>query len=112
MSETEPRLITLPGRKEMLKRLTEVLNDPYLIENFFPLILEHSGRDKTSGEGVFNLVIMAIAEHLPHNPDPRTANILLHSKAMDLALALIDDEEAKQDAARFADALAEIWSGR
>lgn len=89
------KVFTLPNRDEMMRRLTSVMDEPHAIQNFYPLLARHAGEEK-AGMGVVMMLQLAIHDYTQGMP-PIMANIL-QMRVDDFLKALIDDEEALEEA--------------
>lgn len=88
------KMITMPDRDEMLRRLRGELNEENLVHDFYPLILVDAGRTIT-GPAVVLRIQLAIAAYAAGSPE---TYVLLQDTASDYVKALIDDEEALEEA--------------
>jgi hypothetical protein len=88
---SDEKIIQLPARDEMLRRLIKVDDRPHPIERFYPLILEHAG-EKLSGPGVVMMLLTAMGDYT--NGLPPKAFKLLMTRFNEFVKALVDDQEA------------------
>lgn len=86
------KTIILPERDEMLSRLTTVWDEPYIIEHFYPHILNSAGTVE-DGMGVALILQEAINVFAPSRP-PMFAH-LLQRRVDKYLTALIDDEKVR-----------------
>lgn len=95
------KIITLPDKKIMLQKLSEVDDTNHLQERFYPILLKRAGETKVA-IGVIMMLTLAIHDYSNDLPFSRMIQESLHSR-MELYLgALIDDEEVLNEAI-------EIW---
>lgn len=59
---TAERIITLPGREDMLTRLIAVSDEPHFKERLYPLILQHAGQER-AGSGIALMLALAIEDY-------------------------------------------------
>ncbi|MDO8514365.1 MAG: hypothetical protein Q7S50_02355 [bacterium] len=69
--------VTLPSREEMLERLKQVDDSPYMQEKFYPLLLRHAGSPKVP-QGVVVILTLALADYTKEMPPQAAAGILMN----------------------------------
>jgi len=84
------KVITLPGKGDMLRRLKGVSNDPQLVKDLYPIILREGAGQRKTGPGVILLLRLAIYDY--------GTSPVLKRRIQDYAKALIDDKEAREAA--------------
>jgi hypothetical protein len=94
----EVKVITLPNREEMLKRLLLVDADGYLVEKFYPLLLKDAGRQLVA-KGVVMLFIQTLHDYTDGMP-PMMWSVMF-SRVPDYIDALVDDKEVATEAKAF-----------
>ena len=57
------KVITLPDREEMLKRLLGVSNNSHIRQNFYPILLCEAGK-KLVAQGIVAMLVFAIQRYL------------------------------------------------
>jgi hypothetical protein len=90
--------VVLPERDDMLARLKSVIDEPHAEHGLYPKILEHAGQTKEA-PGVVLMLLLAIGDYTAGMPS-------VLARTLDLALprfiaAIIDDEDARQEALAF-----------
>lgn len=91
------KLITLPDRDEMLRRLKEVDDNRRAVRKIYPLILRFAGKEKT-GLGVVLMLMRAIDDY----PRRLAGNVYMAMSASIPAYieALVDDDVVQAEALR------------
>jgi hypothetical protein len=97
---TESKIVVLPERDEMLRRLRSVLNVDHVNGGLYPLLLEYAGRAH-EGSGVVMMLVLAISDYTKGLP-PQVSSLLL-TRLRAYVTALIDNEEARSEAFRMMD---------
>jgi len=90
--------ITLPGREEMLERLSKVCDVDHTRQKFFPKLLQHAGEEKVA-QGVVMLLALAIHDYTDGMP-PMMAS-LMYMSAPQYIDALVTDPEVAEAAKAF-----------
>jgi hypothetical protein len=67
--------ITLPPADEMLARLRSVIDERYLVEDFYPQLLKYAGSVKTV-EGLELMITLAIFDYTEDLPETVAAGLL------------------------------------
>lgn len=89
------KIVQLLPQEDMLERLAKIDNDSHLQEKFYPLLLKHSGEEKTAA-GIVLLVSLAIYDYSQGMP-PFISSTLF-GKADRFVEALIDDMDTANSA--------------
>lgn len=89
------KVITLPNRDEMLRRLIGVSDTMLQQERFYPLLLE-SAEGERSAQGVAAMLVLAIHDYVEDLP-PIMAR-LMYPLAPKFVEALVDDQEVAEEA--------------
>ncbi|KKQ93177.1 MAG: hypothetical protein UT66_C0023G0001 [candidate division CPR2 bacterium GW2011_GWC1_39_9] len=92
---TEDKVITLPNREEMEKRLLAVDDNSRLAERFYPLLVKHAGQERVA-TGVVMMFTLAIHDYTEGMPTMMAA--LLHWRIDKYIDALVDDKEVAEEA--------------
>ena len=89
------KVITLPDKDDMLKRLVMVDNDPHLVERFYPILLKNAGQKRVA-QGITMMMILAIHDYADGMPPLTSALMVMYApKYID---ALVDDVDVAQEA--------------
>ena len=102
-NQTERRFTKLPGTDEMRERLERVLDDSYMAEYLFPLLLKSAGRE-LNAMGVVMCLQLAIADFLARfkgNPALPVLQLVLAEKTNALIEALVDEPDIRAEAVAF-----------
>ena len=92
------KVITLPNRDEMLKRLLKVSDNSHMQERFYPILLKQAGQERVA-RGIVMMLALAIHDHVEGMP-PVMAN-LMYMQAPDFIDALVSDAETAKAAKSF-----------
>ncbi len=92
------KIITLPDRDEMLKRLLKVSDDSHMQERFYPILLKKAGQ-KQVALGVVNMLALAIHDYTEGLPPVMTT--MMYMQVPEFIDALVDDPEAAKEAKGF-----------
>lgn len=92
------KVITLPNREEMLKRLLEVKCSSFTQQKFYPILLESAGEKKDAVE-VVSMLALAIDDYTEGLPP--MISYLMYRQANHFIDALINDAEVAQQARDF-----------
>jgi hypothetical protein len=92
------RVIILPDHDDMMRRLLAVCDLDHAIEHFYPRILRHAGKRKVA-TGVTLLLALAINDYCQDLPPVVSASF--NGMVPEFLAALIDDEEAREEALEF-----------
>jgi len=95
VTKTDLKTIELPDFDEMRRRLETVVHDDHGRQKFVPRLLESAGR-QIAGPGVVMMIQLAIHDYVKGMPPIMDA--VMQGQVKDLVIALVDDDEAKQDA--------------
>jgi len=83
------KVITLPNRKEMLRRLNEVSRKSYLQENFYPILLKSAEQELAVQE--FVIMFMQAINHYTENM-PSIAKRMMYKLVPEFIEALLVDD--------------------
>ena len=89
------KVIILPNKEEMRKRLLKVDDNPYLIEQLYPLLIKHAGEGKDT-EGI--ALMMELASYNVDKVVPPTVLMLMRMRFPKIVDALVDDPKIAEDA--------------
>jgi hypothetical protein len=92
------KVIYLPSKEEMLRRLVSVNPETHFQDHFYPLLLKHA-ETKIVAVGVVTMLTLAIIDYT-EGMLPVFANIM-YSHVPSFIEALIDDVEVKEEAKKF-----------
>ena len=92
------KIIKLPEREEMLKRLISVSDNDRMQERFYPILLKNAGEERVA-MGVVMMFVLAIADYTDGMPAALSAVLMMYVPSF--VDALIDDKEVAQDAKNF-----------
>ena len=95
MTESGFKTTVLPNADEMLRRLTEVFDDPHAKERLYPIILR-SAECELAGIGVVLMLQLAIHDYALGMPP--FMGSLLQPYVPRYVEALVDDPDVKADA--------------
>jgi len=101
VEKKDSKIVIMPGKEEIISRLSEVESDPYMQERLFPVIANQLAGKELVGMGVvigIELAFYDFAEGMP----PAIAG-LLHMNIKKYVEALVDDEEIKTEAYKMID---------
>lgn len=87
------KIIILPDREEMLRRLVAVNDSSHYQERFYPILLKQAGQERVA-EGIVLMLSLAVHEYTA-GMHHQMAN-LLFMEVPDFIDALIDDKEAAE----------------
>lgn len=90
------KIITLPDRDDMLKRLLEVSDSSHLQERFYPILLEQAGQELVTPEGIAMMLALAIHDYL--NGLPLIIASQMYMQVPDFIDALVSDAEIAKEA--------------
>lgn len=94
----EEKVITLPGRDEMQKRLLAINGSSHLQQKFYPILLEYAGR-QLFPQGVVTMLVLAIHDYIEGMP-PMMSD-LMYMSAPKFIEALVDNPEDAERAKTF-----------
>lgn len=92
------KVINLPNRDDMQRRLLAVDDNSHLQERFYPLLLKHAG-EKLVAQGVVMLLALSIHDYTEGMPPMMSG--LMYMRADDYVDALVDDTEVADAAKSF-----------
>jgi hypothetical protein len=92
------KVITLPQRSEMYKRLVAVMEETHVVEQFYPLLLKHAGTQKVA-KGVVIAILLGIDDYTRDLP-PYAQRILL-KEVPAFVDAMVDDKGVAEDAKKY-----------
>jgi len=95
MATEKLKVIMLPRRDEMLRRLISAFDESHAIRNFYPLLLEHAGQEIT-GTGIVLMLTLAAADYTRTMPSVVTQ--ALYTRMSAFVNALVDDDEVRNEA--------------
>ncbi len=87
------KIIILPNKEEMLKRLMKVSDNSHLNQKFYPLLLESAGKE-IAPQGVVMMFAFAINKYVEGMP--QVVEELLYMYVPDFITALINDVEVAE----------------
>lgn len=90
------KIITLPDRDDMLKRLLKVSDGSLLQERFYPILLEQAGQELAAPQGIVMMLELAIQDYVK-GMSPIIA-IQMYMQAPDFIDALVSDAEIAKEA--------------
>jgi hypothetical protein len=91
------KMIKLPARSVMLRRLKKVSNEQHVVNGLYPYILRHAGKDATA-KGVVIIVKLAIRDYT--QGFDRSLKAIIMELSEDIVKALVDDQEVRKEALR------------
>ena len=94
------KVVTLPSKEEIMKRLRPVHDDAYMAERFLPLVAEKAAGKKLVAEGIVMMLSLAVADFVKSGYPPQMEGVLLLYMPMYID-ALVDDKEVAKTAKNF-----------
>lgn len=92
------KVVKLPNREEMLKRLLKVSDESHFQERFYPILLQSAERELVA-QGVVMMLTLAIHDYVQGMP-PMMAGIV-HMYVPQFIDALVDDKQVAEEAKAF-----------
>lgn len=93
--EKEKTLITLPTPAQMLEKLLTVNNEPHLQQKFYPILLQHAGK-QIYASAINIILATAIFDYTQGLPPVMTGILML--AVPKYIRALISDEQGQKEA--------------
>lgn len=92
------KVVTLPKRDEMLRRLVSVSDESHFQERFYPILLQSAERELVA-QGVVMMFSLAIYDYTKGMPPMMSGLVYMYvPKFIDV---LVDDKEVASEAKKF-----------